>query len=362
MRAPFAGPLPPCMMNLFKSPAFVLVLAALAAALPRLAADVVVTTNGAHIVGKVTRIHAGVVFVSTDYAGDIQIKQAKVVSIATDRPLAVRLDSGTRVDGVVTTEPSGAVQIAGSEGAVTTALPKVAASWAAGTEDPDVVALRRHWAFEADVDINGKTGNTSQLGTDVGFRAKLIGPTDTLQFYSAYNRQVTGGQKSADQFKGGIDYEDNFTDRTSWYVRDEAGFDRVMNIRFSDVAASGFGYDFVKVPDKETLTGRVGLSYRYDDYINPQTSTVSALGADFEIEHRLNVRNLTLSNRIAFVPEFQDTSNFIITHESAVEIPLTVPWWHLKVGLQNDYNSKPGAGVQKLDTTYFTRLVLKWGQ
>jgi putative salt-induced outer membrane protein YdiY len=349
-------------MRLLPSPFAFLVCAVLAAAAPRLAADIVVTTDGSRIVGKVSKIHAGVVFVSTDYAGDLQIKQAKVVSITTDKPVAVRLDSGTRIDGVVTTAPSGAMEVAGADGVVTTAVPKVASSWAAGTEDPDVVALRRHWAFEADVDINGKTGNTSQLGTDLGFRAKLIGPTDTLQFYSAYNRQVTGGQKSADQFKAGVDYEDNFTDRTSWYVRDEAGFDRVMNIRFSDVAASGLGYDFVKVPDKETLTGRVGLSYRYDQYISPMTANVSALGADFEIEHRLKLHNLTLTNRLAFVPEFQDSSNFIISHESAFEIPLTVPWWHLKVGVQNDYNSKPGAGVQKLDTTYFTRLVLTWGQ
>jgi putative salt-induced outer membrane protein YdiY len=349
-------------MRLTRSALALLVVALIAAAAPRLAADVVVTIDGSRIVGKVSKIHAGVVFVSTDYAGDLQIKQAKVVSITTDKPVAVRLDSGTRIDGVVTTAPSGAVQVAGADGVVTTAVPKVASSWAAGTEDPDVVALRRHWAFEADVDINGKTGNTSQLGTDLGFRAKLIGPTDTLQFYSAYNRQVTGGQKSADQFKAGIDYEDNFTDRTSWYVRDEAGFDRVMDIRFSDVAASGLGYDVIKIPNKETLTFRAGISYRYDEYIIPQTANVSAVGADFEIEHQLKLHNLTLSNRLAFVPEFQDTSNFIINHESAVEIPLSVPWWHLKVGLQNDYNSKPGAGVHKLDTTYFTRLVLKWGQ
>jgi hypothetical protein len=26
----------------------------------------------------------------------------------------------------------------------------------------------------------------------------------------------------------------------------------------------------------------------------------------------------------------------------------------------NDYNSQPGRGVEKMDTSYFTRLVLNW--
>jgi len=328
----------------------------------RLAADEVITTNGAKILGKVTKIHAGVIFITTDFAGDLQVKQSKVVAITTDHPLAVRLDSGTRIDGVLKTAPNGTVEVDGADGEASAPLPKVVASWPAGTEDPDVVALRRHWTFEADLDINGKTGNTTQLGTDVGFRAKLIGPTDTLQFYSSYNRQVSGGVTSADQFKAGIDYEDNFTDRTSWYVRDEAGFDRVMDIDFSDVAASGVGYDFIKLPNKDTLTFRVGVSYRYDSYIIAGTPTVSAVGADFELQHQLKLHNLTLNNRIAYVPEFQNTANFIVTHESDFDMPLTVPWWHLKVGVENDYNSMPGPGVQKLDTTYFTRLVLMWGQ
>jgi hypothetical protein len=62
-----------------------------------------------------------------------------------------------------------------------------------------------------------------------------------------------------------VDYSDNFTPLESWYVKDEAGFDKVNDILFYDIAASGFGYDFIK-RDNETLTGRVGLSYRYDDY------------------------------------------------------------------------------------------------
>ena len=60
------------------------------------------------------------------------------------------------------------------------------------------------------------------------------------------------------------------------------------------------------------------------------------------------------------MPTFEDFSNFRLTHESYYEVPLAAPFWKLRLGISNDYNSKPGAGVEKLDTMYFTRLVLTW--
>ncbi len=65
-------------------------------------------------------------------------------------------------------------------------------------------------------------------------------------------------------------------------------------------------------------------------------------------------------NRIAYVPSFNDFSNFHFTHESFYEIPLAAPSWKLRLGVSNDYNSKPGKGVDKMDTGYFTRFVLNW--
>src|ERR1043166_8250855 len=81
----------------------------------RLAADTVDVKNGARIIGKISKIDAGSVVVSTDYAGVITIKQSEVSGIATDAPVAIRLASGTRFDGRVTAGSGGAIQIAGSD-------------------------------------------------------------------------------------------------------------------------------------------------------------------------------------------------------------------------------------------------------
>jgi putative salt-induced outer membrane protein YdiY len=329
-------------------------LAAAFAGAASLSADIVETNTGAHITGRITAIDSGSVVVKTDYAGTITIKQSAVTLINTDEPVAVRLASGTRFDGRIT-GTGGRLQITNPEGTVTTTVDKIAASWEAGGRDP----LERRWEYEASADITGKSGNKSQLGTAAGVRATLKGVRDTLAFYAAYDRQVTDDTKSSDQFKAGVDYANNFADAKSWYVRDEGGFDRIKDIEFYNVAAAGLGYDFIKKPT-QTLTVRVGLSFRNENYRNPLTDDVNAAGLDFGLNHTLELANLSLVNRVAFVPSFSDFSNYRATHESFLEVPTKNPNLKLRVGVSNDYNSQPGVGVKKLDTSYFSRLVLDW--
>lgn len=339
-------------MNL-RYPVFCLATLVFAAPMP---ADVVDTRTGAHLVGQITKVDAGEITLETDYAGKLTIKQAEVVSFSTDRPVAVRLASGTRFDGQVSSGPNGSLQIAGADGTITTSVSKVAATWTAGAVDP---AADRHWTYEASVDIAGKTGNKEQLGTAGEVRAVLKTTQDTLQFYSSYDRQIANHEKAADQLKIGTDYQNNFAGRYSWYARDEGGFDRVKDIDLYNLAAAGLGRDFIKDP-KRTLTGRLGLSFRYENYKNPATTDVKTLGLDFAINNDMEFGDSKLVNRLAYDPSFDDFGNFRLTHESYYQIPLTSPAWKLRVGVSNDYNSKPGAGVKKLDTAYFTRLVLNW--
>jgi putative salt-induced outer membrane protein YdiY len=334
--------------------------AALCCAL-RLSADVVETASGARIVGKITKIHGGVVTLDTDYAGEINVKQVLVTKITTDHPVAVRFADGTGIVGIISAPAADKLRISGTGKSIDSPVGNISATWAAGEEDPDVFALKRKWSFEAAADVTGRAGTNSSLGTSYEFRAKLVGPLDVLQYYTAYNRQETSGAVSADQFKAGVDYADNFAAATSWYARDEAGFDRVNDITLYDVAASGLGYDFIKQKD-QVFTGRVGLSYRYDQYSTPDTSALSSTGADFELEYHLQTKKFQITDRIAFDPAFQDLGNYIITHEFAFEIPISKSLWKLSTGVTNNYNSRPVGGVDKLDTLYFTRLVLSWGE
>ncbi len=325
----------------------------------RARADVVEMSDGSRLIGKITKIDLGTVYFKTTYAGDLKIDQKLVTVITTDAPISVRLKSGTAMEGKVVAA-NGEVSVVGEEATITTAIPKIAAVWPAGAIDPDILAKQHHWSFEAGLDIEGKTGNSDQLGTAGSFRAKLTGPEDVLQFYTAYNRQVTDGAKSADQFKAGIDYSDNFSDKTSWYARDEAGFDRVMGIDFYNISAAGLGYDFIKLK-AETLTARAGLSYRYDEYAAySDTPALSSAGGDFELDNTTLFKFSKMVNTLSYVPAFSDFNNYVVQQDSYYEIPMADPKWKLRMGISNNYESKPVPGTRRLDTTYYTRLILDW--
>ena len=324
-------------------------------------ADVIETKGGARLIGKITNVDGTTVTLVTDYAGTLAIKQVEVVGLQTDAPLFVRLKGGTVMKGTVVSVPAeaGKIQIKGGDGIITTSVEKVAATWAPGSVDPAVAALDRKWAYEATVDVTGKSGNSEQLGTAFSFRAEQTGPHDKLKVYSAYNRQSTDNLVSADQFKAGIDYSNNYSGRHSWYVRDEGGYDHVKDIHFYNLSAVGLGYDFIKEP-LHLLTGRTGLAFRYENYKNPATDDIQDAAFDFGLHHEYTFSKSKLINDLSYTPSINDFSNFHFEHESYFEVPLASPNWKLRMGISHDYNSKPGTGVDRLDTVYFTRLVLRW--
>ncbi len=323
-------------------------------------ADVVETKSGARIIGRVKSIDGSAVVVNTDFAGEIKIKQSEVVSINTEAPITVRLAGGSVLEGTLKSEGNSALQIVGGAGSISASVADVAATWAPGETDPAHVALRRTWAYEASMDVIGKSGNRDQLGTAFGFSAVLATPQDSLKFYAGYNRQETDGEKSADQFRAGLDYSNNFSGKYSWYARNEGGFDRVKDIELYNTAAAGFGYDFIK-EGKQTLTGRAGLAFRYEGYETVGVEALKAAGLDFALNHSYKFENASLISSISYVPTFEDFANFRLVHDTALSMPLANPAWSLRMGVNNDYTSEPAsAGIKRLDTTYYSKFVLNW--
>jgi hypothetical protein len=322
-------------------------------------ADVIETRGGARLVGVVTALNGGSIVLETDYAGPITIKQSEVVRIETDKPLVFRLAGGTTMEGTVSATPDGRLAITGQDGTITTTVDKVAATWAPGQRDPAVAQLLRRWRYEASLDVTGKTGNSEQLGYGGGVKGTLSGPEDTLILYSDFSYQRTNGVKSQDRLRVGFDYSSYLTERVTWYARDEGGYDNVKDIVFYNVAAAGLGYDFIKNPPRQKLTGRTGISYRFEDYGAAATDDVRSAGLDLGLAHVFRFENAVMNNNLTFVPAFDDFANYRAVHDSNLEFPLSGNW-KFRVGVNNDYTSRPSSGVEKLDTTYYGRFVLNW--
>ena len=327
-----------------------------------LCADVVETKNGARLVGKITKIADGTITLATDYAGDIAIKQSEVTSLTTDDAVAVRLASGARIDGRISTA-AGTLQVASKDGTLSTAIDKVAASWAAGAEDPQIAAMRRHWTLQTSADITGKQGNTKSTGVGLGFVAKLVSPQDTLKFYGSYDYATTTSTtgvktKSADATKGGVDYQSFFAEKFGWFVRSELGKDSVAGINLRSTTDAGASFRLIKT-DAQSLVGRLGAGYRFESYPVGPSNQGAVASSGLRYSYTLN-KYASLVTDLQYLPAFKDFADYRFIHDSAIEVPLAADFWKLRLGVSNEYTSRPPDSRENLDTTYYTRLLLNW--
>ncbi len=327
-----------------------------------LKADVVETKNGARLVGKIVKIEGGAVTLNTAYAGDIAIKQGEIAAMTTDEPVAVRLASGTRIDGKVSTE-GGEPKVAGKDGTVSTTVDKVASSWNAGGEDPQITAMRRKWTFQTATDIAGKSGNTESTSVGTSFVAVLVSPQDALKFYGNYNYATTTSAagvetKSTDQIKGGIDYSSFFSEKMGWFVRSELSRDQVEGIDLRSTTDFGATHRFVNNP-RQKLVGRLGAGYRFESYMVGPNNKGAVLSTGLLHSYVLNNYSSILTE-LQYLPAFNDFSDYRFGHDTAIEMPISAGFWKLRVGLNNQYNSRPLSGRKSMDTMYYTRLLLNW--
>lgn len=336
-----------------------LILAAALFAAGTLAADTVRTKDGSTLNGKILKVDGGVIEIETAYAGVLKVSQASVASFSTDAPVTVRFKDGNTVIGTVA-GGDGQVRVDGGSVSATASVENVTDAWLPGTDSPEVRQMKanaRKWRFEASVDVMGKSGNSDNLASSLGFRATRAGPEDKLQFYANYARSEQDGNTTADQARAGIDFQSMFSGKYSWYVREEISTDKIQGLDFGSNTAAGIGFDVLK-NDHQVLTFRGGLGYRYESYENG--TDVSAAALDLAFIHDYTGSNWKLGNRVTIMPTIEDFGVFRLLHDSFYETPIAASRWKLRLGLANDYNSEPLPGKKELDTTYYTKFVLGW--
>jgi hypothetical protein len=108
----------------------------------------------------------------------------------------------------------------------------------------------------------------------------------------------------------------------------------------------------------DELELRFGGSYTYEEFSD--NTEFESPGLDFTLINSFTHGNSKLNTILAYIPTFRDATVYRVRHESNLEIPLTASLWKLKLGFTNEYQNAPPAGVARLDTTYFTSLLLNW--
>jgi hypothetical protein len=327
------------------------------------AADRVELTDGSVIYGKLVSAEAGKFKVETAFAGTIEIAQDKIKTFATDEAVNVQLAAGSTVLGQVQATEAG-VAVVAKDGQLSAATGKVAAVWRPGADSPETRQLKeqvakseRKWAYEASVAINGRTGGSERFAGAVGLKATLESAQDKLIFVLQAEKAQDNGVETANRQFAGADYSSFFSPHNVWYARTSIEKDEIKELDLRSTTAFGVGRKLIKKA-KQDLELRMGVSYIYENYANG--TKFDSPGLDVALIHGYTFANGRLNNVLAYTPAFKEFSNYRLHHETTYELPITASLWKLKTGVSNDYTSVPQPGVDRLDTLYFTSLILNW--
>ncbi len=336
---------------------------ALALGLAARAADRVELVDGSVVYGKLLSAEEGKFKVETSFAGTIEIAQGKIKSFTTDEAVNVQLASGSTVLGPVQATPAG-IAVAAPDGQLAANTDKVTAVWRAGADSPatrqlkeQAAKLERKWAYEASVAINGRTGGSEKFAGAVGLKATLESAQDKLIFVLQAEKAQDNGVETANRQFAGADYSAFFSPKDVWYARTSIEKDTIKALDLRSSTAFGVGHKVIK-KKLQDLELRAGVSYIYESYANG--TKFDSPGLDFALIHGYTFGNGRLNNLLTYTPAFKEFSNYRLHHETTYELPITASLWKLKTGISNDYTSKPQPGIDRLDTLYFTSLILNW--
>lgn len=329
-------------------------------------ADRIELADGSVVNGKLLSAEGGKFKVETAFAGTIEIAQAQIKSFATDEAVNVGLAAGSTILGKVQASSAG-IQVVAADGQMSAATGNVAAVWRPGADSPAVREakatadkMKRRWAYEASAAITGRTGGSEKFAGSLGVKATLESPDDKLIFAGQINRAQENGTETANDWKAGVDYSAAFAgSKTVWYVRTDLSKDKIKAIDLRSNSAFGLGRKLIK-KDNQDMEVRLGLGYVYETYTTGVTDFESA-GLDVAFLHSLELGWAKMNNNVTWTPSFEDFANYRLVHTSSFDLPVkTGEFWKLRMGVTNDYQSQPVGGIEKLDTTYFTALILNW--
>ena len=327
-------------------------------------ADQINLKDGSVIKGKVVQIVDGKLTIKTDALGELKIDFANVANFTTDEPMVVSTTtSAATVTGKIGAGADGKTAVDGTP--VNTA--EIKNMWRPGEPDPSLPVVKpRKWKYEVAFDITGKTGNTEKTTVGGSAKATMDGPKDKLELYVRGRYAKENGNKNEEEYVGGADYEIRINDTShTAYARLQAEQDKFDNYKLYTTAAAGYGFYVVDTDDFKVRL-RAGLTYVHKSYYD-ELEDSDSMGVEFNYHHELKFKDLgkldaKLVTDVTYTPVFENfQEDYRIYHESALDIPLTKNGlWSIRLGISNEYNNRVAKNKERMDTTYFGRLVISW--
>ncbi|MDI1251195.1 MAG: DUF481 domain-containing protein [Lacunisphaera sp.] len=326
-------------------------------------ADQVVLLDGLVLKGKLLSIDSGTVKLDTDFAGEIDIRQEKVRSIATDEPVNVQLDSTKFLKGKISPSPEGTVITAAGE--KTGIRPdRIVSLWRRGAESPAdrqreaaAASTKRHWSHEVSVSLSGRTGVSENRSFSLEFQSTLQGPQDQLVIDLAASQEEDNEVTNSDDFKASLDYSKNLDEQNSWFAKSLLERDHIKALDLRRTFSLGLARKLIR-QGKHNLELRLGLNSISETLVTGTPN--DTFGAEITLSHTTRFQHASLETQLYFTRAFETPANDRFHVESDLDFPLAQGNMKLRLSLEYEYGVNPPPGTDRHDLIYSTSLVFDW--
>lgn len=350
-------------------------------------ADTVVLKNGDRLTGAVTQLAGGKLTLHTDYAGDIAISFDQVVSVKTEKPVVLSLDSKegkktitrkleitelTRTDGGFTVVTKEGPETVTTAGLTTVRTPALQTAYEASLHP----GLLHNWTATANVSFALARGNSNTTTLGTGFTAQRPTPTDKTSIYfndiyantTATSNGVSTSSTTADNVGAGLRYDHNVNPKVFLFGTTDFFEDQLQFLDLRSVLGGGFGWHAFKKP-KQQMDVMGGLVWTHEKYstvpendsttpitpaIPPTTNSFAAL--DFGETYNAKVGGGSVFTEQAYIfPDLQDTSQYRFTLNTGLttKIKSFLSW---QTTIADVYVTNPPAGTKDNDFILTTGL------
>lgn len=334
-------------------------------------ADVITLADGSRLIGNVQRLGDGKLLLETKFAGTLEIDAAQVVSIDTETPVNVGMDTGDRLVGRIEWQPEIERAVVATEwGGVPVNLERIDAIWLPDGKSPEVLAMeeqiaqvraeaeaaRAKWIFTAEAGLLYKDGNSEILNVRGKIELVRKSAKDLMRMYLSAEYAEEDKDRTTHEIMGGGYYEYLFTERFFVYGRLDLEYDEFENIDLRLSTAAGPGYYWIKKQEHELKT-RAGIGYLHETYNDGRT--VDTAQAELAVDWRIDIAPwLRFTESASYYPTFESIDDYRLVSDSALVIPLgDSDVWKLKFGALYEYKSQPDAGRERLDQTYYANIL-----
>lgn len=334
-------------------------------------ADTVELTDGSRLVGTIERLANGKLTITTEFAGELELDAEKIATISvSERMVHVGVESGDQLVGTIGASQEGdRVQVSTALGPIPVPVRSITAIWPEGEPSPEVAAKQAElekaiaaakpkWLLKLEGGVTATEGNTDTLVGMARSSATRTTQKDTLKFYANVDYGEEDDQRNRNQYIGGMRYEYLLSPHWFLYSRGELEYDEFENLDLRTTVAAGAGYSWIKRSYHELKTN-AGLGYRHETFTDGRAEDDAIL--DLGLDYRLDIGPYAqFTHSTVYSPSMEDFDSYRLTLDTALAVPLRTQLnWKWKTGARNEYNSDPEPGLERMDSTYYTSLVLE---